>query len=166
VRLGLTLVVVLGLGPFSACAGPVDPEQATNQGYQTLGSGDAARALDLFAAALGRLESEDPGYKRARMGEVEAKAATQPEAAARSFLDYSAAQPGQVTAGDYHKVGSHLSARKAYIAAGEVLAAGLERFANDPRLEEAMDLTYAAAQTSGDTSAIDALRSLGYFGND
>jgi hypothetical protein len=47
-----------------------------------------------------------------------------------------------------------------------VLDAGLTRFADDPKLKEAMDLTVAAAETSGDTSALDALRSLGYLGGD
>jgi hypothetical protein len=160
--LALSLPLVL-----AACGGgSADPKAATDAGYAALGSGDAQTAVDHFAEALGALEPTDPGYKRARMGEIEAKIGLAPDAAASSFLEYSKSQPEQLEPGDYRKVGVQLSDRKALKAAVDVLDAGLSRFADDPKLKEAMDLTVAAAETSGDTSALDALRSLGYLGGD
>lgn len=160
--LALTLPLVL-----TACGGgSADPAAATSAGYEALGKGDAEQAVDHFAKALGQLKPGDPGYKRARMGEVEAKIQLAPEAAAGSFLEYARSQPEQVVAEDYRKVGVQLSDRKALKAAVDVLDAGLKRFAGDAKLKESMDLTVAAAETSGDTSALDALRGLGYIGGD
>lgn len=159
--LALSIPLVL-----AGCGGSADPKAATDAGYAALGSGDAQAAVDHFAEALGALKPTDPGYKRARMGEIEAKVGLAPEAAAGSFLEYSKTQPEQLEAGDYRKVGVQLSDRKALKAAVDVLDAGLKRFAGDPKLKEAMDLTVAAAETSGDTSALDALRGLGYIGGD
>lgn len=160
--LALSLPLVLG-----ACGGgSADPKAATDAGYAALGSGDAQGAVDHFAEALGALEPTDPGYKRARMGEIEAKVGLAPDAAANSFLEYSKSHPEQLEAGDYRKVGVQLSDRKALKVAVDVLDAGLKRFPGDPKLKEAMELTVAAAETSGDTSALDALRGLGYIGAD
>ena len=159
----LILSVPLAL---AACGGGSNPEEATNAGYAALGSGDAESAVDHFASALSALQPGDPGYKRARMGEVEAKVRLAPEAAAGSFLEFAGAHPEQVEAGDYRKVGVQLSERKSLKAAVDVLDAGLKRFESDAKLKEAMDLTMAAAEKSGDTSALDALRGLGYIGGD
>lgn len=158
----LTLLLLLA----SCGGGSADPAAATNAGYEALGKGDAGAAVDHFAQALAVLKPGEPGYKRARMGEVEAKIQLAPEAAAGSFIEFAKAQPDQVAAEDYRKVGMQLSDRKALKSAVDVLDAGIKRFAGDPKLKEAMDLTVAAAETSGDTSALDALRGLGYIGGD
>jgi hypothetical protein len=151
-----------------ACGGgSADPAAATNAGYEALGKGDAGAAVDHFADALAALKPGDPGYKRARMGEVEAKLQLAPEAAASSFLEFAKAQPDQVAAEDYRKVGTQLNARKALVQASHVLDAGLKRFADDAQLKAAMEQTKVAAaeaEASGDTSAMDALRGLGYIG--
>src|SRR6187402_1900358 len=138
--LGL-LALSLPLALAACGGGPADPKAATDAGYAALGSGDAQAAVDHFAQALGTLKPGDPGYNRARMGEIEAKVGFAPDAAAASFLEYSKAQPEQLEAGDYRKVGVQLSDRKALKAAVDVLDAGLKRFAGDPKLKEAMELT-------------------------
>jgi len=160
------LLLTLPLALAACGGGAANPEEATNAGYAALGSGDAEAAVDHFSQALAQLKPGDKGYKRARMGEVEAKARVAPDAAAASFLDYAKSSPDQVEAGDYRKVGVQLSERKAYTAAGNVLDAGIQRFPDDAPLREAMDLTIAKAQQSGDTSALDALKGLGYVGGD
>lgn len=160
----IALSISLGV---AACGGDsADPKLATDAGYAALGSGDADKAVDHFAAALEHMQPGDAGYKRARMGEVEAKIQVAPDIAAKSFLDYASGQPDQVAAEDYRKVGTQLSERKQLKSAVDVLDAGLKRFAGDPKLAEAMNLTVAAAESSGDTSALDALRGLGYIGGD
>lgn len=158
-RSALALAVALGL---TACGGSIDPEQATNAGYEALGNGDAEGAIDHFAQALGQLDAADPGYKRARMGEVEAKIELSPEAAAKSFLDFAETRPERVAAEDYLKVGSQLSARNAYSPAVDVLHAGIERFGDDAKLSEAMELTQLAVAESGDASVLSKLAGLGY----
>ena len=125
---------------------------------------DAQTALGYFAEALGALQPSDPGYERARMGEIDAKIRLTPSAATQSFLAYAQEQPDQVDAGDYHKVGVQLSERSAFTDAVVVLDAGLKRFPDDPKLTEAMDRTSAAAQEAGDSSALDKLKGLGYVG--
>lgn len=160
------LALVLSLA-LAACGGSADPKVETDAGYAALGSGDAQKAVDHFAAALGAMKPGDAGYKRARMGEVEAKLQFAPEAAANSFLEFAKAQPDQVAAEDYRKVGTQLNSRKALVQATHVLDAGLKRFADDAQLKAAMEQTKVAAaeaEASGDTSAMDALRGLGYIG--
>jgi len=157
------LFTILSLA-LAACGGGGDPIEETNQGYAALGSGDAEGALDHFAQALGTLKPTDPDYDRARMGVIEAKIRLKLADAAQSFLAYAQEQPDKVDAGDYHKVGMQLSESKALTDAVAVLDAGLKRFATDAKLKEAMDKTVAAAQQSGDTSALDALKGLGYVG--
>lgn len=157
----LALILPLAL---TACGGSADPKAATDAGYAALGSGDAEKAVDHFASALGAMQPGDAGYKRARMGEVEAKVQLAPEAAATSFLEYAKTQPDQVAAEDYRKVGTQLSARKALTAAVNVLHAGLLRFEGNAQLQEAIDQTKAAAESSGDSDAMERLKGLGYAG--
>jgi TolA-binding protein len=163
-RRRLALLACLPLTLAACGGGGGDPTELTNQGYAALGSGDTETAVDRFAQALKVLQPGDPGYKRARMGECEAKARIAPDAAARSFLAFAQEQPGQVDAGDYHKFGMQLSERKALADAVAVLGAGLERFPDDPKIDEAMKKTQLAAEQSGDTGALDALRGFGYAG--
>ena len=152
---------------LTACGGAGgDPAELTNQGYAALGSGDAEAAFDHFARALQGLQPADAGYERARMGHIEASIRLKPDMAAQSFLAWAGEQPDQVDAGDYHKVGMQLSERKALGDAVAVLGAGLERFPDDPKIDEALKKTRAAAEQTGDTGALDALRGLGYVGGD
>ena len=164
IRAPLPLALLACLPLTLAACGGGDPAEHTDQGYAALNSGDAETALDHFAAALGALGPTDPGYERARMGEIEAKIRLRPDAAAQSFLAYATEQPSQVDAGDYHKVGVQLSERSALSDAVVVLDAGLKRFPDDPKLAEAMEKTTAAAQKAGDSGALDKLRGLGYVG--
>lgn len=149
----------------TACSGGGDPTECTNQGYAALGKGDAESAVDHFADALKSLKPGEPGYDRARMGEIEAKIHLKPDAAAKSFLDYAAQQPDEVDAADYQKVGVKLSENKALTDAVSVLDAGLKRFPDNPTLKAAIAKTLAAAQQVGDNGALDALRGLGYVGS-
>ena len=152
---------------LTACGGgSADPKQATDAGYAALNSGDSGAAVDHFAAALEVLAPGDAGYKRARMGEIEAKVKVAPDAATASFIDYAGKHPDQVSADDYQKVGIKLSENKALGDAVKVLDAGLKRFADNPKLKQAMDLTVAKAETSNDSSALDLLKGLGYVGGD
>ncbi len=159
-----SLLLVLPLLLLGACGGGGDPTELTNEGSQALASGNAQQALDCFAGALEGLDRADPLYKRARLGEVEAKILVNPDAAKASFLVYATESPEQLDARDYHKVGTKLSDKNALLAAVEVLGAGLKRFPGDAKIDEALELTQAAAQRSGDTSALDALKGLGYAG--
>lgn len=158
---GLALLAGLVLA-FTNCSSSGDPVADINEGYAELGSGNAGHALDHFSSALKQLEPTDPNYDRARMGEIEAKIRLKPDAAAQSFLDYAEKQPDNVDAGDYHKVGVQLSEQKALKDAVVVLDKGLKRFEGNAKLKEAMEKTQAAAESSGDASALDALKGLGY----
>jgi TolA-binding protein len=158
---GLALVAGVVLA-FANCSSGGDPVADINEGYAALGSGDAAHALDHFSSALKELEPTDAEYDRARMGEIEAKVRLKPEAAAQSFLDYAEKQPDMVDAGDYHKVGMQLTERKSLNEAVAVLGAGHKRFPQDAKIDEALKATVAAAQSSGDEAALEALKGLGY----
>ena len=162
--LSRTLLCLLPLALVACGGGGGDPTEETNQGYAALGSGDAESALDHFASALGRLQPSDPGYPRARMGEIEAKIRLKPDAAAKSFLTYAEQQPEQVGADAYHKIGMKLSENAALGEAVAVLGAGLKRFPGDPKIDEALQKTQTAAEKSGDTGALEALRGFGYAG--
>ena len=160
----LALLACLPLALAACGGGGGDPAELTTQGYDALYSGDAETAVDRFSEALQSLQPTDPGYERARMGHVEALVRVKPDTAAQSFLNYAEQQPEQVDAADYHKVGMQLSEGKALSDAVAVLGAGLKRFPDDPKIDEALKKTMAAAEQSGDTGALDALKGLGYTG--
>lgn len=163
-RLGLAALIALPLA-LAACSSSGDPIEEINEGYKALGQGDAAHAHDHFLAALDALKPSDQDYDRAQMGLIEAKIHIQPEAAAKTFLNYAEKEPANVDASDFHKVGMKLTDEKALKDAVVVLDKGLERFKGDAKLKEAMEKTKLAAEASGDSSAIDALKSLGYIGD-
>jgi hypothetical protein len=158
-------ILLLSLS-LAACSGSsADPAATVNSGYEALNGGNAEKALDLFAKALQDLKPSDPLYESARMGEIQAKVELKPDAAKSSFLEYAKANPEQLEAGDYRKVGQRLTERKAIQDAVEVLHAGIERFPEDAKLKETMNLTVAAAEQSNDTSALNSLKGLGYIGD-
>ncbi len=150
---------------LTACGGGGDPTELTNEGSAALASGNGAEAARCFQQALKELEPGDPLYKRARLGEIEAKMLANPEAAKASFLTYAKEHPEQLEARDYHAIGTKFSDRKALKHAVDVLGAGKERFPSDAKLDEALTLMVAAAEKTGDTSALDALAGLGYAGS-
>jgi len=148
----------------AACSGPVDPVSETNAGYAALGRGDAERALDHFASALAALAPDDPGYPRARMGEIECKAHLAPGPAAKSFLEYARAAPQRVSAEDHRRVGALLAGLGAFDPAIDVLHSGHERFPADERIVAAMESIKAAALAGGDDAAYQRIKGLGYAG--
>jgi tetratricopeptide (TPR) repeat protein len=147
---------------LAACGGSIDPAQATDDGYAALGRGDAAVALDHFAQALSVMDSAEPGYARARMGEVEAKALLTPKASAGSFLDWAASSPGQVAAADHHKVGLLLARVGDIDSAIDVLSKGRERFPDDAKIDAALRSMESAAAERGDERVLARLAGLGY----
>lgn len=153
--------LALALG---ACGGTTDPAAETSAGYAALGRGDAEGALDHFVDALEVLGPDDPGYARARMGAIEAKARLVPAAAAESLLDWAAERPEQVAAGDHHKVGALLAGLEAFDPAIDVLHAGCERFPEDEKLETAIESMKAAAAERGDDAVFARIAGLGYGG--
>jgi len=153
------LALALTLG---ACGGTADPAAETSAGYAALGRGDAEGALDHFVDALEVLGPDDPGYARARMGAIEAKARLVPSAAAESLLDWAATRPEQVAAADHHKVGALLAGLDAFDPAIDVLSRGLERFPEDAKIDAALEAMHEAAASRGDERILARLGGLGY----
>lgn len=153
--------IVLAL---SGCGAPNDPAASTDAGYAALGRGEADSALDHFVDALDALAPGDPGFARARMGAVEAKARLRPDTAADSFLAWSRAHPEQVSAADHHRVGALLASLSAFDPAIDVLSAGRARFPEDAKLDAALDALTEAAARHGDERILARLEGLGYVG--
>jgi len=154
------LLVPLGL---AACSGSSDPTELTDQGYAALGKGDYPAAMEAFKDALAKLQPSDPGFVRAKMGEIEAWIRADANKAHDEFLELARSHPEEVGSREYGTVANKMVAAQQFMTAIDVLDAGIKAHAEDPKLKATMDEVKAAAQKAGDPEAIKKLQSLGYL---
>src|SRR5688572_958826 len=145
-----------------------DPGDLTEAGYTALGAGDSEGALKEFERALDEIgtDTSHPHFLRAKLGAIEARIRVDAEAAKREFLDLAAGMPSQITARDFSTLGGKFAGAKQYLAAIDLLDAGMKAHSESPDLKALQDDIRAAAQQSGDQDALDKLSSLGYTGGD
>lgn len=163
-----TLVATIALSLLSSCGGSSDPRALTDEGSKALNSGDYAGAAESFDAALAALgeDSANPEWLRAKLGAIQARAQTDPGRAKQDFLDLAKGNPSKVTADHFNLIGSKLGAAEHMKEAVAVLQAGMESHPESVHLKALLEELGKKAESSGDASALDSLKGLGYVGGD
>jgi len=163
---GAALLLVLLPLLRSVLASPPSASALTDRGYEALGKGNHAEAMEAFERALESLRPADPQYVRAKMGAVEAWIRADASKARKEFLELATSQPEEIGSREYAAVASKMAAAKQFVAAIDVLDAGIQAHPEDPKLKATMDEVKAAAQKAGDPDAVKKLISLGYLGGE
>ncbi|MDP6763887.1 MAG: hypothetical protein QF903_07905 [Planctomycetota bacterium] len=141
-----------------------DPGQRTDAGHKALNSGDFALAYEQFSAAVGAFAADDPRLLEARLGQCRAQAHIDPPGAKDAFL--ALASGSSLEYRDFNLITTDFKAAGAYTEAIEVLGAGMQAFPENTALIALRDHMGKAAEASGDSDSLDALKGLGYVGND
>jgi hypothetical protein len=154
----------ISLALLSACGGK-DPKALTEAGYDALGASDYGSAAAAFEGALGEIGSDtaNPHFLRAKLGLIEARIRIDAAAAKREFLDLAASMPSRITDKDFSYFGQKFATASEYMAAVEVLDAGMKVHAESPALQQLVDLIKTSAEKAGDTDALASLAGLGYI---
>jgi tetratricopeptide (TPR) repeat protein len=150
-----------------AC-GSADPRTLNDEASKALSSGQYAEAAASYGKALDALASDtgNPEWKRAKLGKIQAEARIDGAKAKTEFLEYARANTGKVTDADYNLVASKLGDAGKFPEAIEVLEAGKQAFPESPHLQALLSDLGKRAEASGDSSALDKLKGLGYVGGD
>ena len=159
------LHLALALPLAVACSGSADPDQLTRDGVTALNSGKAEEAYTLLDKAVAAMEPTNPKYGQAAVNRCRALAHTGAAKAKDEFLALAGAHSSIIEERDYEMVADTLRSRKKYEEAIGVLAAGMERFSESPRLVALRDAMGKEAEASGDSAALDAIKGLGYVGD-
>jgi hypothetical protein len=148
-----------------ACGGGGDPKALTEAGYEALGTSDNARALEDFDQALAAIggDTAHPQFLRAKLGAIEAKIKIDPVSAKREFLDLAASSPSKITDKDFSYFGQKFAGASEFLAAIDLLDAGMKMHSESPELKKLQENIKAAAEKAGDKAALDKLAGLGYI---
>jgi len=151
----------------TSCGGSTDPAELTKSGERALGTQDFQTALTDFEAALAVIggDTSDPNYLHAKLGEIEARSATDAAKAAADLIALSEAMPGEVSDRDFNRIAGRMGDAGKFSEAIELLAKGKEQYPESAHLDKLGARLAEDAQKSGDSGALDALRGLGYVGD-
>jgi predicted Zn-dependent protease len=160
--LALSLLLLL-----PACGGARNPAELTDQGYQSLRSGDHQAALASFEEAIAAYghDTVHSGWLRAKLGAIEALTHTDPARAKEEFLKLAAANPGRLTDKEFSLIGGLLGDQGKLGEATDVLKAGIAAHPESPQLQALLAKLGKMAEASGSADQLDALRGLGYVGD-
>lgn len=164
--MNIRTLAALALCFVPACGGSSDPRALTDEGSKALNSGNYAAAAESYGAALAKLDSADPEWKRAKMGLIQAQARLDAPRAKNEFLEYAKAAPSRVTDSDFNLIASRLGDAGHLAEAVQVLEVGLTAHSESPHLKALMLELGKRAESSGDTGALNSLKGLGYVGGD
>jgi len=159
------LSLALLLAFLTACGGSADPAQLTRDGVAALNSGKPTDAYEMLDKAVQAMEPTDPKYAQAAVNRCRALAHTDAAKAKDEFLALASAHASVIEEVDYEMVADTLRSKKEYGEAADVLAAGMLRYTESPKLEALRDQLGKEAEASGDSSALDAIKGLGYVGD-
>ena len=162
--LAVALVLSLTLG-FCACGKQTDPKVLTSSGYSALAAGDYRAALSDFNSALEQLagKTEEPQYKSAQLGAVEARIHLEPKQACQQFMALAKAMPAKITDRDYGDIAGKFASSNAFAEAVEIIHAGKLAYAESPGLDKIHESIIERSQKSGDPEALSKLKGLGYL---
>ena len=151
----------------SSCGGSSDPGELTSNGYKALGTQDFAGALADFEAALEAIggNTSHASYVRAKMGAIEARAATDAAAAADELIELAGAMPGKVSDRDYNRIAGRMGDAGHFTEAIALLEKGKEEYPDSAHLDKLGNRLADEAKKSGDSGALDRLKGLGYVGD-
>jgi tetratricopeptide (TPR) repeat protein len=152
---------------LAACGGARNPAELTDQGYQSLRSGDHQAALESFEQAIAAYghDTAHSGWLRAKLGAIEALTHTDAARAKDEFLKLAAANPSRVTDKEFSLIGGLLGDAGKLDEAIEVVKAGIDAHQESRQLEALVVKLGKMAETSGSAGQLDALKGLGYVGD-
>jgi hypothetical protein len=152
---------------FVGCGGD-DPKDLVEEGSKALNSGKYEEAAKDYEKALAGLGSDttNPEWKRAKMGLIRALIQIDAPRAKKDFLEFAGAAPSKVTDEDFNLIASKLGDARKLDEAIEVLGVGKAAYPESPHLEALGNELVKQAQSSGNASALDSLKGLGYVGGD
>lgn len=159
------LPLALALPLLAACSGSADPAQLTRDGIAALNAGKPEEAYSKLDDAVAAMEPSDPKYGQAAVNRCRALAHTDAAKAKAEFVELAAAHASVVEERDYEMMADTLRSRGKYAEAIDVLAAGMERYKESPKLVALRDAIGDEAKSSGDSAALDAIKGLGYVGD-
>jgi tetratricopeptide (TPR) repeat protein len=166
-RIATLLLASLALLATSCGGGSSDPAELTSNGQKALGTQDFASALADFEAALAAIggDTSHPSYLRAKLGAVEARSASDAQAAVDELIELAGAMPGKVSDRDYNRIAGRMGDAGHFEQAIALLAKGKEEYPESAHLDKLGNRLADEAKKSGDSSALDALAGLGYVGD-
>ena len=167
-RLRVLLVPALALSAlcFASCSGGSTPAKLTDEGYAALGKSDWSGAAADFDKALAGLKSTDPGFLRAKMGQVEALVHLDAPKAKQEFLAVATGVSSQVGAKEDVAVASKLAGERKFSEAIDVLAVGKTAYPEDVKIKNVGNAMLKEATKAGDSESAKRLKGLGYLGDD
>ena len=164
---------LLALAPLaSSCGSSSDPDQLTRDGELALGTNDFAAARASFGGALDSLpegdsDPLDPLFLRAKLGWIEATAASDPATAATELVALHEAAPGAVSDRDFSRIAGRMPASaEGRGAAKDLLAAAKQANPASGYLDALGERLAREARDVGDDGVLDALGGLGYGGGE
>jgi len=157
------LTLALGLAFLGSCGGSATPAESVQAGSTALGKSDWRTAQTSFESALAALPAEDPAYKRAKLGQVEALIQLDAARAKTEFLAYADNPKAALDSKDWRNVMTKLTAKGKFAEAIGVLEAGLKKHPEDGDIKKMGDAIKVAAEKAGDTNALGSLAGLGYL---
>jgi hypothetical protein len=161
----LSLLVLLASLTI-ACGGSTDPRELNDAGNKALNSGDSKAAAESFDKALTALagKTDDPLYRAAKLGAIEARIKLDAKAATAEFLEYAKASPSTVRDVDYIDISGKLASSNAISEALDVVKQGMLAFPDSAKMKKQEVLIVEKAKSQGDPGLNDKLKGLGYLG--
>ncbi len=173
-----TLFLLLPLLVVSCGGGSSDPKELTkeftDEGYSALASDDCAAALDAFEKALEAIggDTSHDMYLEASLGAIEARSVSDADGAIADLKALAEKSPEDVTVKEYSRIGIRLGSQgsvELLVKAAEVIGLAQERFPDSEVLDKQGNQLAVKAkkleESTGDPSAADAFKSLGYVGD-
>ena len=163
-RLTATLLCTALL--LASCGGSGDPVALTKLGEKALGSQDFASALSEFEAALEAIgaDSSHAYYLRARLGSIEARAATDAAKALAEVIELSTARTGAVDDADFNRIASRMASAGKFKEAVALLGHAKGLFPESAHLDKLGAKLASDAKKADDPEAMAALKGMGYVG--
>jgi len=165
-----SLFLVLAPLLVVSCGGSSDPSELTDEGNRALGSGDFAAAQTAFEGALEAI-GDDSGhalYLEAKLGAIEAMTKADPGTALADLKALAAAQADKVTDRDFSRIASSMGMNDHLDEAIELLGFAMKTYEDSESLDKQVkalgDKAAAKAAETGDNSALEAIKGLGYGG--
>jgi hypothetical protein len=162
------LLAVLALAPAAflpGCSGK-DPVELTDEGYRQLGRSDWTGARQSFERALRETDPSSDLFVRAKLGAIEALVRVDPGRARDEFLELASTHASQVEATDYSLIAGKLAGARSFSEAVDVMDRGLKAHPEHPKMVAVKDSIIEQSKKSGDSAALQKLRSLGYVGSE
>jgi len=161
---------------IASCGGST-PADSVNAGFTSLNEGSHSEALGSFNAALAGMETSDPKFTEAKVGQIRAQSYIDPAKAKADLLGLDKASG--VTAKDYNQIvtdfvasataGASKDEKAAQNTIGyavEILTSGKQSFPEYTKWDGLIKRAGDTAKSLGAAGALDSLKGLGYVGGD